>query len=33
LFETVFPIIVAAVIWAGVFLRDRRVRALLAPRG
>jgi len=33
LFETVFPIIVAAVVWAGVFLRDRRVRALLAPRG
>jgi hypothetical protein len=33
LFETVFPIIMAAVIWTGVFLRDRRVRALLAPRG
>jgi hypothetical protein len=31
--ETVFPIIMAAVIWTGVFLRDRRVRALLAPRG
>lgn len=33
LFETVFPIIVATVVWAGVFLRDSRARALLAPRG
>jgi DoxX-like protein len=30
-FEKVFPIIVGTVVWAGVFLRDRRVRALLAP--
>jgi hypothetical protein len=32
MFEMVFPIIVGAVVWAGVFLRDRRVRALLAPQ-
>jgi hypothetical protein len=32
-FETVFPIIVGSVLWAGIFVRDRRVRALLAPRG
>jgi hypothetical protein len=32
LFETTFPIIVGTVVWAGVFLRDRRVRALLAPQ-
>jgi len=31
MFEKVFPIIVGTVVWAGVFLRDRRVRALLAP--
>jgi hypothetical protein len=32
MFETVFPIVVGTVAWAGVFLRDRRVRALLAPQ-
>ena len=32
MFETVFPIIVGTVVWAGVFLRDRRVRALFAPQ-
>jgi len=32
MFETVFPIIVGTVVWAGVFLRDRRVRAMLAPQ-
>ncbi|MBM4777655.1 MAG: DoxX family protein [Archangiaceae bacterium] len=30
LFHTVFPIIVGAMVWAGLFLRDRRVRHLLA---
>jgi hypothetical protein len=32
LFETVFPIIVGSVIWAGILVRDHRVRALLASR-
>ena len=32
MFEMVFPIIVGTVVWAGVFLRDRRVRAMLAPQ-
>jgi hypothetical protein len=32
-FETVFPIIVGSVVWAGIFVRDRRVQALVAPRG
>ena len=32
-FEMVFPIIVGALVWGGVCLRDRRVQALLAPRG
>jgi DoxX-like family len=32
MFERTFPIIVGTVVWAGVFLRDRRVRALLAPQ-
>ena len=31
LFETVFPIIVGSIVWAGLFVRDRRVRALIAP--
>ena len=30
--HTLFPIYVAALIWGGLYLRDRRVRALLAPR-
>jgi hypothetical protein len=29
-FETVFPIVVAAVLWTGLALRDARVRALVA---
>ena len=29
-FETVFPMIVAAILWTGLWLRDRRVRALAA---
>jgi DoxX-like protein len=33
LFETVFPIIMGSMIWAGILGRDRQVRALLAPRG
>jgi hypothetical protein len=32
MFEMVFPIITGTVVWTGVFLRDRRVRALLAPQ-
>jgi len=32
MFEMLFPIIVGTVVWAGVFLRDRRVRAMLAPQ-
>src|SRR4051794_13049509 len=30
--HTLFPIYVAALLWAGLWLRDRRVDALLAPR-
>lgn len=30
--HTLFPIYVAALLWAGLWLRDRRVRMLLAPR-
>ena len=30
--HTLFPIYVAALIWAGVWLRDRRVRALLGNK-
>ena len=30
--HTLFPIYVAALLWAGLWLRDRRVRALLGPR-
>jgi hypothetical protein len=33
MFETFFPVIVGSVAWAGLFARDRRVRALLAPQG
>jgi len=32
LFETVFPIIIAALLWAGLVLRDARLRALFAVR-
>src|SRR5438105_2113403 len=31
-FETLFPIIVAAVVWAGLFVRDQRLRALVAAQ-
>lgn len=30
--HTLFPIYVGAMLWAGLFLRDERVRRLLAPR-
>ena len=30
--HTLFPIYVAVLVWGGLFLRDRRVRALLARR-
>lgn len=29
--ETIFPIYVAAIMWAALYLRDERVRALLRP--
>jgi hypothetical protein len=32
LFETIFPIIFGVLIWAGVFLRDDRLRALVPFR-
>ena len=32
-FEVVFPIIVGSIVWIGLFMRDQRVRALIAPRG
>jgi hypothetical protein len=28
-FETTFPLIIASIVWAGIALRDRRVRALI----
>ena len=30
--HTLFPIYVAALIWGGLYLRDRRVRAVLGKR-
>jgi hypothetical protein len=30
--HTLFPTYVAALLWGGLWLRDRRVRALTAPR-
>lgn len=30
--HTLFPIYVAALVWVGLYLRDDRVRALVAPR-
>ena len=30
--HTVFPIYVAVFLWGGLYLRDARVRALIAPR-
>jgi hypothetical protein len=32
-FEVIFPIIIAALVWGGLFLRDDRLRAFLPPRG
>jgi hypothetical protein len=32
LFETFFPVIFGALIWAGIFLRDNRLRALIPLR-
>jgi hypothetical protein len=31
-FETIFPILFAALVWSGLVLRDRRLRALLLGR-
>jgi len=31
MFETLFPLIAASMIWAGIGLRDRRVNALVGP--
>jgi hypothetical protein len=31
-FSLVFPIILGVLLWAGLFLRDERVRAVIAPR-
>jgi DoxX-like family len=31
-FSLVFPLIVAALLWGGLWLRDSRTRAVLAPR-
>ena len=32
LFPIVFPVILGAMIWVGLYLRDERLRALVAPR-
>ena len=32
-FETIFPALFAALVWGGIWLRDRRLRLLLALRG
>jgi hypothetical protein len=32
-FESVFPVIVGALVWLSLYLRDDRVRAIYAPRG
>jgi hypothetical protein len=32
LFETIFPILFALLVWLGLILRDERVRAVLRPR-
>ena len=29
LFDTIFPIIIGALVWGGLYLRDRRLRALV----
>ena len=31
LFSVVFPLIIGALLWGGLYLRDRRLRALLQP--
>ncbi len=31
--HTLFPIYIAALLWAGLYLRDARVRALIRPKG
>src|SRR5437763_2886918 len=31
LFSVVFPLIIGALVWGGLYLRDRRLRALLQP--
>jgi hypothetical protein len=33
LFPTIFPVILGAMMWGGLYLRDERLRALVAPRG
>ena len=33
LFPVVFPVILGTMIWGGLYLRDERLRALVAPRG
>jgi hypothetical protein len=33
LFETLFPVIIGALIWAGIWLRDERLRTLVPLRG
>jgi hypothetical protein len=32
-FSLVFPLIIGALLWGGLYLRDGRVRALIEPRG
>ena len=32
LFPMVFPVILGAMIWGGLYLRDERLRSLIAPR-
>ena len=32
MFPVVFPLIIGVLIWAGLFLRDERLRALMLPR-
>ena len=32
LFSVVFPLIIGALLWGGLYLRDRRLRAFLPPR-
>jgi DoxX-like protein len=32
LFETIFPMLFAALVWAGLWLRDRRLRSLLIDK-